>query len=437
MQIQQKLIEACKGLGLNLLEISEFVQLSEMPEIACWGFDLRKKRNYIFVNPKVLKLSVERVRLILKHEILHYAGYKNLEYAKDFPKANIAYDIVINKILTLAHQRDMKALCKRIYPAETKNNILVLCRPDVHPDQIKIHKRLWLSIWSKMEIPSPASVYYRIALPAKIACSPFVVHVSVSRDIVFRRIPESMTDTRFNDFTSKVVDIVKKTFSDNGYSATQFSAMFRKIFIHKCSFDSSSVTEFISRIESRQTLENACMKIVSALDNRSSCQLYPYQLSRIGIIYVACGVSNRVPIYWNKTPESKKSRLAIYIDTSPSMEPYQEKEVFLIDKLKSYFPTRVYCFANNVKEISLDDFANGNYEEGYSTSFDAVIEHMLSSKYDAGVVFTDGFSYVNPTNAQRFKQSGKRMFTIYFSDNGEVESELDKICEQTMTIKAN
>lgn len=375
--------------------------------------------------------------MILKHEVLHYAGYKNLEHAKDFTKANIAFDIVINKILSLAHQREMKALCRRIYPAETKNNILVLCRPDVNPDEIRINKRLWLSIWDNDEIPSPASIYYQIASPGRTTDNPFMVVGVAPKDIVFRRIPDSAKDDRFNEFSSQVVDIVKDTISNNGYSATQFSATFRKIFVDKQSFDCTSVAEFISRIESRQTLEDACMRIVSALDNRSTCQLYPYELSRIGVIYMACGVSNRVPIFWNKTPESKKSKLAIYIDTSPSMEGYQEKEVFLIDKLKSYFPTKVHCFANDVKEISLDDFANGNYEEGYSTSFDAVIKHLLDSRYDAGVVFTDGFSYINQTNEEKFKQSGKRMFTVYFSDNGEIESELDKICEQTMTIKAD
>jgi hypothetical protein len=264
-----------------------------------------------------------------------------------------------------------------------------------------------------------------------------MVYGPVAKDIVFRRIPDSARDDRFNDFSSRVVDIVKKTLGNNGYSATQFSAAFRKIFVNRHSLDCTSVTEFISRIESRQTLEDTCMRIVSALDNRSSCQLYSYQLSRIGVIYMACGVSNRVPIFWNKTPESKKSKLAIYIDTSPSMEGYQEKEVFLIDKLKSYFPTRVHCFANDVKEISTEDFAKGNYKEGYSTSFDAVITHLLNSRYDAGVVFTDGFSYINQTNEKNFKQSGKRMFTVYFSDNGEVESALDKICEQTMTINAD
>jgi hypothetical protein len=141
-----------------------------------------------------------------------------------------------------------------------------------------------------------------------------------------------------------------------------------------------------------------------------------------------------VPIFLNRTPDAHKNRLAIYIDTSPSMECFQEKEVFLIDRLKEYFPTRVYSFAHEVKEISLDDFARGNYEEGYSTSFDAVVEHMVGSLCDAGVIFTDGFSGVTPENEQAFKKSRKRLFTVYFSDHDKVDSELSQICEKTITV---
>ena len=151
---------------------------------------------------------------------------------------------------------------------------------------------------------------------------------------------------------------------------------------------------------------------------------------------MACGVSDKVPIFLNRTPDAHKSRLAVYIDTSPSMESYQEKEVFLIDRLKEYFPTKVHSFAHDVKEISLDDFANGNYEEGYSTSFDAVIEHMLGSHFDAGIIFTDGFSNVDSNNEQAFKKSRKRLFTVYFSDHDQVDSELDQICEKTITVNA-
>jgi len=116
------------------------------------------------------------------------------------------------------------------------------------------------------------------------------------------------------------------------------------------------------------------------------------------------------------------------------MECYQEKEVFLMDKLKSYFPTKIYCFANEIEEVSVKDFAEGIYREGYSTSFDSVIEHLLNSEFDAGVIFTDGYSSVNSENEDKFRQSRKRLFTVYFSESEKGSSDLDGLSEQTMTV---
>jgi hypothetical protein len=437
MQCHPKLVQACNGLGLNLLEIAKFVQIDTHPAIACWGYDLVKKKHYIFINPKILKLPVDLIRLILKHEILHYAGYRNLQSAKNFQKANIAFDIVINKILTMAQERDMKALCRRIYPPETKHSVLVLARPDVNPDELRNHKKLWHEVWNNPEIPSPASIYYQIVSPRDIMYNPFSVYLIDSSNILFRQIPDKGQDNTLESLSIKVINRTRDLIHNNGFSTAKLNEAFKQIFVNKTSLDSTGIKEFISRIESRQTLESACSRITAALSNQSTCQLYPYQLSRIGVIYVACGVSDRVPIFLNRIPEAHKSRLAIYIDTSPSMECFQEKEVFLIDRLKEYFPTKVYCFAHDVKEISLDDFADGNYEEGYSTSFNAVIEHMIGSRCDAGVIFTDGFSSVNSDNEQAFKQSRKRLFTVYFSDHGEVDSELSQICEKTITINTD
>jgi len=106
----------------------------------------------------------------------------------------------------------------------------------------------------------------------------------------------------------------------------------------------------------------------------------------------------------------------------------------MIERLKDYFPTKIYCFANEIEEISVEDFSQGKYKEGYSTSFDEVISHLLDSEFDAGVVFTDGYSSINSENEDRFRQNRKRLFTVYFGQDG-ISSDLDKLSEQTLTIK--
>jgi hypothetical protein len=435
MQVQEKLVQACRGLGLNLLEIAQFVQVSDEPVVACWGYDTTKGENYIYINPLVLKLPADHVRLILRHEILHYAGYKNLQHARDFLKANLAFDVVINKILTMAYEPVMKALCRRIYASGSLHTVIALARPDVNPGELRTYRALWKEIWNNPEVPSPASVYYRITKPVKAGNNPFAAVVVVNSHVLYRQIPDCHKDRAFDKLAENAVEQVRNDVKNKGFSTTRLDEAFHQVFVRKTSFDCESIEDFISRISSRQTIEDACNRIIAALTTSSMCQLYPYQLSRLGMVYLVCGVSDKVPIFWNRLPESGRSRLAVYIDTSPSMDGYQDREVFVIDRLRGYFPTQVFCFAHSVKEISLDDFAEGGYEEGYSTSFDAVVEHLVQSTYDAGIIFTDGDSDVNPENRECFRQSRKRLFAVYFSSNGEISSELDGLCEQTMTVK--
>ena len=108
------------------------------------------------------------------------------------------------------------------------------------------------------------------------------------------------------------------------------------------------ISDFIERLDIRQKLNEVSISMIRALDGASSCQLYPYPLSRLGIIYMAWGISKIVPIFWNKTPEAKKNKLAIYIDTSPSMDSFKEEEVFLVNELKDSLPSRIYAFAGDV-----------------------------------------------------------------------------------------
>jgi hypothetical protein len=91
-----KLIDACRTLGISLLEISRFVQVSDDVEVACWGYEVATGQNYIYINPKTLRLSTEFIALILRHEVLHYAGYADMHHVKNHDFENLLMDMVIN-----------------------------------------------------------------------------------------------------------------------------------------------------------------------------------------------------------------------------------------------------------------------------------------------------------------------------------------------------
>ncbi|GAH56661.1 unnamed protein product, partial [marine sediment metagenome] len=203
----------------------------------------------------------------------------------------------------------------------------------------------------------------------------------------------------------------------------------------KDGIDDKAVGRFIESLNLRREMTDAIDPLIREASSSSLRQLYPLKLSRLGVIWIACGISDLIPFYYNRTPENQKLSVAVYVDTSPSMNEFKENEVWLIDKLKESFPTDIFVFSGSVEEVSTKDFALGKYPQGYSTSFDAVVEHFLKEKDDFALVFSDGCSSVSEENKNKFKISRKKLYSIYFStwDNN-VTSDLDSISSSSISL---
>ena len=153
-----------------------------------------------------------------------------------------------------------------------------------------------------------------------------------------------------------------------------------------------------------------------------------------------CGISGATGIFWVEVPRDQRPKALIYVDTSPSMEDWAERTVYIIDRLKDDLPTRMYAFAGSVQECDTADFAKGNYYAGWSTYFDAVITHALEHEGELVIVITDGQSSVSAENKELFRKSGKRLFTILCGSRGDSRYnglDLREIAEETMCLLTN
>ncbi|PIU51046.1 hypothetical protein COS91_06600 [Candidatus Desantisbacteria bacterium CG07_land_8_20_14_0_80_39_15] len=439
--LNHKLVEACSGLGINLLDAAKYVRISDLPQIACWGHDESTGEYYIFVNPKILRFPVELIQIVLRHELLHHAGYNDMRGATDRDLYNVCLDIAVNRILTLAYEKQMKAICRRMYPQESINTILTLGRPDINPEQIEDEnlKCLWKEIWENPQVPSPSSLYYRLLFmkgDRGQKLNPFSGRKD--KEIIFRMKPveDKEGKDKFETLAKGTIKGMLDKVMERSAFSRELSKVFRKILVGKEGVDIDGVSNFIRRLDTRQQLDATASRIINSLNGRPQNQLYPYRLSKLGLVYVACGITKILPLYHNLVPEGRKPRLGIYIDTSPSMDEYKKMEVFLVDKLKEDFPTTIYAFSGSVQEITTKEFAEGDYPSGYSTSFDSVVEHLCDNTYDAGVVFTDGESGIYEKNKNKFKASHKKLFTVYFTNDGDKPtSDLDEISIESMAIR--
>ena len=460
-KLESRLRRACFGLGINLIEITQLVKISDLPEVACWGHDKHNRQEAIYINPKTLKLPIPMIQLILRHEVLHAAGYERIGGARDHQLSNLVLDIAINFVLKQSDAR-MLALSKQIYPKETAQTLLALVQCHLKPPHIQENKlkSMWIDVWHKREVPNTTSWYYRIlmespnfreALMALIHLNPF--GEKENGEISLRKKPgkaddqqdeKGQSDSPLERMARKIAEDLSDQLRKSGQSiADSFSQMKSELFddltITARQTPIDHIRQLISRLKIRHQLDEATRQITEAMDPRISAQPYPTRPSKRSLIYAACGyVPRLIPLWWNLRPEHARPRLAVYVDTSPSMNGFKESEVYVIDQLRGVFPTKIFLFAGSVEETDLDSFAQGKYRAGYSTSFDAVIEHFLDkTEEEACIIFTDGESSVTSENAERFRSSRRRLFAIYFSEqDAPVESTLDDLAEQTAQIVA-
>lgn len=482
-RFEHKLYRACFGLGLNLIDITSLVQINDLPEVACWGYDKKTGEQFIYVNSKTLRLPVPLIQMVLRHEILHAAGYDTIGGGKEHELVNLALDVAINFVIYHAHRSQMRSLSQRIYPKASQQSALVLAQCHVERAHIKdpVLQQQWHDIWYNDRVPSPTAIYYQLLTDVPVVTIQMIGESNPfqSKDdgqIVLRK---KAPDTESSDSESGTAD--GDTAGDQNDPSAQSSASptdhespqakrdrRRKIaklgerlwaktkerlgehVFSDCASEffqtedvqaegatSAEVQAFLNRLELYQELDDTTRRVIEALGGLPSCQLYPQQLTKRSLVYIAAGLQRFIPFYWNRTPEQRKPRIAVYVDTSPSMDNFKQEEVYLMDQLASYFPTKIFCFAGSVQEIALSEFAAGKYPAGASTSFTDALEHFLAQSDDeACIFFTDGESGLTDEIQQRFVEARRRLFAVYFSNTqGQtITSSLDQIAEQTTQI---
>ena len=483
------LIEAASNLEISMLECQELIVTGEEADIACWYFNPETKEEKIIIGPEGMKLSSEQLEMVLRHEILHKYQYKGFAPSlHNHELMNIALDVCINRLLYNTYPEKFKDLCDTIYGKypENRHNILALAWAGLDPESIQDEeiKRLYKKIWISGNILSPREIYYSLLegcfdekhFKACAVSNPFgggkgtkdrgkgkiVKGKGKSKDgendaegedndigkgeedgqgsvCVRKMTEEQIEDSDTGKIEKKIRDGFKKARAKGGRGggfSNVISDWFDVVEAERESCKTSELEDFLNRIETVDVLDEVSSKITNAIIGLTQTQLYPYRLSRAGYVYLNTGISDIFHKYWNRVLEGRKQRLNIYVDTSPSMYWFREQEIFLIERFRDLFPTTFYVFAGQVKEFLIDDFIQGKYPTGSSTSFDSVIEHLAGSEAECGVIFTDGLSSISLVNRNKLKLSRKRLFTVYFSMEKakKVKSDLDYISETVMQI---
>lgn len=186
-KLQAKLARALSKIGLSWATYASIVDIRSKLEgidvgTALWYYDPKTKKERVAIDPKMIEeYNVDEIGLIVKHELLHKAMYRNI-VAKDRALVNFALDACINKILTLSAPKTMYGFCRDFYKQQ-RTGPSAICNCSLTEQEFDLlHKNLkaiWEDIYSErgdmptglqqnrcynQEVPDPLTIYNKILL---------------------------------------------------------------------------------------------------------------------------------------------------------------------------------------------------------------------------------------------------------------------------------
>lgn len=123
-KLRQKLSNAVTKAGLSWLAYSAIVEIADEIEgfpvtTAVWYYDSLLNKEKIAISTRFMKmLTVNELALIIMHEMLHKAMYRNIPFATNKRLINFALDATINKILFMSRPKGMLRLAKKVFTDE-------------------------------------------------------------------------------------------------------------------------------------------------------------------------------------------------------------------------------------------------------------------------------------------------------------------------------
>lgn len=446
---ERRIEQALMSLGMSFADASSIVVFDPEAETSYWRYDSVSEKESIHVGPSIASLDVNAIEMALRHEFLHRSMFHGFgeRYAKR-DLANLTLDVCINRLLFEAYPDKMRKASLMIYPAASKKTVIALADcssdPSVLPSNLAL---LWHSIWDKLPDGTfnqlnPASLYFRLlrlsetdivserwAIEGK-GCS-FSNHDGPCHGDPIKKKPSKRVDAAIRSVAADVNRRLPKG-SNLGQALDDYSVV-------PASIGTSSVEKFLQRIRVRKIASETAAKVTEPMKRSVRIQPYPTFPSRLGLVYMLCGISDATRIYWNREVQNTGARMAIgvYMDVSGSMISKFPIVAAFVEAIKEY-PVALKTFDTQVREVEVAALAAGKIRGGGGTDFDAPLQDLLAdNKIEAAIMFTDGEAYVSEGVGLRFKASRKRLYVVYLLDGSPIASSvLDRYATESIVFQS-
>jgi len=122
--------------------------------------------------------------------------------------------------------------------------------------------------------------------------------------------------------------------------------------------------------------------------------------------------------YRRKVPTEtalQKRGVAFYLDVSGSVYEYLPKILGIFKNLEDEI-SAVYCFSNQVVEISKERFMIGAIRTTGGTDFNCVVDHAVEKDHKKILVFSDGDAHMDDRRRSIARREIKKMGIVYFGN---------------------
>ncbi len=419
-----KLQRAIQRLGISFLSLSHLVEYDEEAGTAYWAPKDETGYESIHLGPMIIAMDLPEIEMVLRHEFLHRASYNGFyERYPDHDLSNIVEDVCIHRLLYEAYPDEMTSLSEKIYPSEEKAGIIALADCSADPAKIpETWRDLWRYVWEADEFGTyreinPASLYYRLVdlksrnqITINLAALPF---------------PKGGGEAKGDqgEFPEEIPEKVQETLGDilgsmPGPSGGSTGKMMSDYIGIANPFGKEELADFMSRLRIDVIVNDITSELLRQ-HRYTLTQVYSMYPSRLGMVYLATGLTDKLSMYHNRYTETESNQLslAMYVDVSGSMQSNLNIVYQFVQSVVE-IPLELKVFSNEVTDVGAENFRKGKFHVGGGTDFNRVLKDLTENEeVEAGIMFTDGMADVEKGVGEKFEDSGKTLYVVYFTHN--------------------
>lgn len=505
---ERKIGRILQNLGVAYVDRAGLLYTTNDIPVSAW-FTNQSGKEGIALNPWVLlQTNMQYLTRLVKKEVVHRALYRNLSELSNKFILNFILDVLSMRVIAQTPYEKLDKITVRLSEKLFNPKIykqfplLALCDCSLTADQVKRNlpgtiANIWCELYETDKrgfLPSlkeikPSALYFKIkalvddifiagiAANAGNPLTPtnYPFNVTPSNEINQNSYNDNTVSTQFDKKNENLNNATRDSFkprrfkNNRGWNNTVTQFWDEQI-IQKKDFVEETLKEFAKKWRTERLLEEMEGKLQQIIGkDEVTLKAYPEQLTYDGQVLMALGISapDVLPLYWNEDDSTSQNRkkVAAFFDLSPSMGhllPYMVRIVESVEEQCDCTFMRnipddegggtargAYGFSGSVRDISeeeLEKMKKGQFKTGASTSFDAVLKHVLKKikedNIDVILIFTDGESgLASPDDIKEFNESGKKMYRIYmteyYGDNRDktlIKSDLDKLNGDSFTL---